>query len=195
MSCESRCRHLRGSRFPDSPSPDDTAARTTSHSSGRRGHDFYPHRLVSCPRLPAAALNHRYGPSAPRRCISPIPAPQTGISNVSTPWEGEAPAEPQSELRAEPQTEPPAACQPTTEPCPQLIAIRNHPAKQLRRSPSTGSGSSPAIRGLSGIWALRPMASSQSPRGCGVGGGASLRVTGHWGGACPRAGTGGHVSS
>ena len=25
--------------------------------------------------------------------------------------------------------------------------------------------------------------------------GASLRVTGHWGGACPRAGTGGHVSS
>jgi hypothetical protein len=25
--------------------------------------------------------------------------------------------------------------------------------------------------------------------------GASLRVTGHWGGACPRAGPGGHVSS
>ncbi len=49
------------------------------------GHDFYPHRLVPCPRLPAAALNQRYGPSAPRRCISPIPAPQTGISNVSTP--------------------------------------------------------------------------------------------------------------
>ncbi len=110
------------------------------------------HRLVPCPRLPAAALNQRYGPSAPRRCISPIPAPQTGISNVSTPREGEAPAEPQTEPLAEPQTQPPAACQPTTEPCPQLIAIRNHPAKQLRRSPSTGSRSSPEIRGLSGIW-------------------------------------------
>ena len=35
---------------------------------------------------------------------------------------------------------------------PQLSSIRNHPAKQLRRSPSNGSRSSPAIRGQSGIW-------------------------------------------
>jgi hypothetical protein len=68
------------------------------------------------------------------------------------PWEGEAPAEPQTQPPTEHLSEAPAACQPTTEPYPQLIAIRNHPAKQLRRSPSTGSGSSPAIRGLSGIW-------------------------------------------
>jgi len=82
----------------------------------------------------------------------------------------------------------PPYCQPTTEPCPRLIAIRNHPAKQPRRSPSTGSGSSPEIRGLSGIWAHRPAESSQSPRGRRVGGGALLRVTGDWGEACPRAG-------
>ena len=115
-----------------------------------------------------AALNQRYGPHAPRRCISPIPSPHTGISNVSTPWEGEAPAEPQTQPTAEHLSEAPAACQPTTEPCPQLIAIWNHPAKQLRRSPSAGSGSSPAICGLSGIWAILPAASGQSPRGCGL---------------------------
>ncbi len=71
------------------------------------------------------------------------------------PREGEAPAEPQTQPTAErPAVHPSASpyCQPTTKPCPRLIAIWNHPAKQLRRSPSTGSGSSPAIRGLSGIW-------------------------------------------
>ena len=103
-------------------------------------------------------------PTTPRRSTQPALWPLC-------PREGEAPAEPQTQPTAEHLSEAPAACQPTTEPCPQLIAIRNHPAKQLRRSPSTGSGSSPAIRGLSGIWAHRPTASSQSPRGRGVGGG------------------------
>ena len=49
------------------------------------GHDFYPHRLVPCPRLPAAALNQRYGPSAPRRCISRVPAPQTNFPVLPPP--------------------------------------------------------------------------------------------------------------
>ncbi len=41
-----------------------------------------------------------------------------------------------------------------------------------------GSGSSPAIRGRSGISALRPTVSSQSPRGRGVSGGDQLSVVG-----------------
>lgn len=162
-------------------------------------------------------------PATPRRSTQPAlwplcppalhiadPRPANRNFQCFHPREGEAPAEPQTEPRAEPPAEPktqPTAARPDVsasaspiqpahhQTLPQLIAIRNHPAKQLRRSPSTGSRSSPAIRGLSGIWAHRPTASSQSPRGRGVGGGASLRVTGHWGGPCPRAGTGGHVSS
>ena len=100
-----------------------------------------------------------------------LKTPLNSQTTIVSPSQGEAPAEPQTQPTAEHLSEAPVACQPTTEPCPQLIAIRNHPAKQLRRSPSTGSRSSPAIRGLSGIWAHRPTASSQSPRGRGVGGG------------------------
>jgi hypothetical protein len=176
--------------FPDRWLPRGVShLRVTETPQKRQSNHIFRPAFRTCCRAPwFAALNQRYGPSAPRRCISPIPVPQTGISNVSTPWEGEAPAEPQTQPTAEHLSEAPAACQPTTAPCPQLIAIRNYPAKQLRRSPSTGSGSSPAIRGLSGIWAHCPTASSQSPRGCAVDGGASLRVTGHWGGACSRAG-------
>ena len=63
--------------------------------------EFCPWRYYQIfPRLPAAALNQRYGLSVPRRCISPIPAPQTGISNVSIPWEGEPLAEPQTQPTA-----------------------------------------------------------------------------------------------
>jgi hypothetical protein len=167
---------------------------TETPKKRQSNHIFRPVFRTCCRATWFAALNHRYGHPAPRRCRSPIPAPQPGISNVSTPRKGEAPAEPQTQRPTEHLSASPY-CQPTTKPCLQLIAIWNHPAKQLRRSPSTGSRSSPAIRGLSGIWAHRPTASSPSPRGCGDGGGASLRVTGHWGGACPRAGTGGHVSS
>jgi len=85
---------------------------------------------------------------------------------------------------------------------PQLIAIWNQPAKQLRRSPSTGSRSSPAVPGQSCMWAqeapgIRPIPARSRCRGVGGGVGRWGFTQSHraWGGACPRAGTGGHVSS
>jgi hypothetical protein len=53
-------------------------------------------------------------------------------------------------------------------------------SRLMSSGPSTGSGSSPAIRGLSGVWAHRPTASSQAPRSCGGGGGDQLSVV-----SCP----------
>jgi hypothetical protein len=75
--------------------------RVTETPQKRQSNRIFQPVFRTCCRAPwFAALNHRYGHPALQRCISPVPAPQTGISNVSTPWEGEAPAEPQTQPTA-----------------------------------------------------------------------------------------------
>ena len=70
---------------------------------------------------------------------------------------------------------PPAAADPFQ---PEMLSAQ--PISRLMSSgPSTGTGRSPANRGLSGIRAHRATASGQAPRSCGVGGGGgSCRVSG-----------------
>lgn len=60
-------------------------------------------------------------------------------------------------------------------------------ADWCRLAPPLAQGTVLRIVGYE-IWAHRARATGQSPRNCGVGGGASLRVIGHCSGVCPRAG-------
>jgi hypothetical protein len=131
-----------------------------SHPRVPGGHDFYPHRLVPCPRLPAAALNQRYGPTAALCCIFPVPAPQSKFPVFRPPGGTPLPCLGRAKLLlsrrltriVSPRSRPrrlssPPLNQPASPP-PDLPPA----SEKLRRSHSTGSRSGPENRGLSGLW-------------------------------------------